>query len=174
METAKTGATTAGAATRTLLETGADIKAVAAAKITALNEINSYAAVGAAAAGASVAAIPIYGWAMAGPTAAATYGELAAYAAALSFDQGAWNLPRDMHGVTVHQGETILPRPFAEDYRANVSGAGGGQGGGGGGGDTTNHFHGPLVHAETNATAEQIVGHLTKAIRNAHPAFRGR
>jgi hypothetical protein len=170
-ETAKTGATAAGAGIRTTTQAAADTEAMAVAKLTALSEINASAAVGAAAAGASVAAIPFYGWAMAAPTAAATYGELAAYAGTLAFDQGAWNLPHDMHGVTVHKGETIMPRPFAEDYRANVSGAGG-QSGGQGGGDTygpthiENNFHG--VHP----TTDSIMAHFAKAVRNGHPALR--
>lgn len=169
-ETSKTGATTAGATTRTTEQATADATAMAAQKVTALSEINASAAVGAAAAGASVAAIPVYGWAMAGPTAAATYGELAAYASALSFDRGAWNIPSDMHGVTVHQGETILPRPFAEEFRANGGGLGGGHGGGDTYGDTNinNHFH------EVHPSTDQIMAHFSKAVRNGHPALRGR
>jgi hypothetical protein len=172
-ETAKTGATAAGAGIRTTTQAAADVETTTAAKAAALSEINASAAVGAAAAGASVAAIPIYGWAAAAPTAAATYGELAAYASALTFDQGAWNIPGDLHGVTVHQGETILPRPFAEEFRANGGALGGGQSGtrqGGGNtyGDVNNHFH------QVEASPEAIIGHITKAIRNGHPAFRGR
>lgn len=40
-----------------------------------------------------------------------------------AFAQGAWDIPSDMPAV-VHQGETILPRPFAEDFREAMAGGG--------------------------------------------------
>lgn len=40
-----------------------------------------------------------------------------------AFAQGAWNLPYDTPAY-VHAGETILPRPFAEDFREAMSGGG--------------------------------------------------
>lgn len=49
---------------------------------------------------------------------------LKAYVGTLEFEQGAYNIPRDLHGVTVHAGETILPKPFAEDFRAVMQGQG--------------------------------------------------
>jgi hypothetical protein len=74
--------------------------------------------------------------------------------------------------ATLHPGESVVPRDFASGMRA--SGVLGGEGAGGSGdtyGDT--HIHGPLVHAETNASPEAIFGHISRALRNAHPIFRG-
>lgn len=41
-----------------------------------------------------------------------------------AFAQGAWEIPNDTPAI-VHAGETILPKPFAEDFRAAMSGGGG-------------------------------------------------
>lgn len=41
-----------------------------------------------------------------------------------SFDTGSWYVPTDMF-AKVHQGETIMPKTFAEDFRSAVSGGGG-------------------------------------------------
>jgi hypothetical protein len=116
-ESSKTGATTAGVVQRTTDQAAGDAAAIASAKITALNLITDYAATGAAAAGASVAAIPIYGWAEAGPTATATYADLLAYAAALSFDKGTMEVARDQV-ANIHKGEIIIPPRESGDLRA--------------------------------------------------------
>ncbi len=88
---------------------------------------------GAAAAFADMAQLGPEGLAAAPGVAAATYATILGYASGLGaamFDQGAWELPGDMHGVTVHRGETIMPASFAQGWRDAVSG-GGGLGGGG-------------------------------------------
>lgn len=41
-----------------------------------------------------------------------------------SFDVGAMNVPRDMI-AQIHQGETILPKPFAEEFRQSLQNGGG-------------------------------------------------
>lgn len=90
----------------------------------AKSNILAHAAEAASGAMASAAAIPYIGWILAPIEGAAIY------AAALAFpsmDVGAWSLPRDMV-VQAHEGETIMPKTFAEGFREN---AGGGMGGGG-------------------------------------------
>ena len=100
---------------------------------TAESQIGANAAAAGSAAFASTAAIPIVGPELAPEAAQAAYAGAMAFAPMASFAVGAWDLPRDMI-AQVHQGETILPKTFAEDFRAN----GGGLGGGGG---HTIHYH---------------------------------
>lgn len=55
------------------------------------------------------------------------------------FARGAWDIPYTMPAV-VHQGETIIPRPFAEDFREAMAG---------GGAEEINvnlHLDGDLIH----------------------------
>ncbi|MFZ6686583.1 hypothetical protein ACO0K0_02410 [Undibacterium sp. SXout11W] len=89
----------------------------------AVTQVEASSAVAGAEATASAAAIPGSGWMIAAGAG------LAAYAAAKSFMPsfavGAWDLPHDMI-AQVHQGETILPRTFAEDFRNNAGSMGGG------------------------------------------------
>jgi hypothetical protein len=169
-ETMKTAAVTAGAEARVAATTEAAVSGKAAQSALNVAAVQGDAAKAAAGAYASVSSIPVVGWILAPVAAGVAYAAVSAYESLASFDVGAWNVPHDMN-ARIHAGETVMPKTFAEGFREN--GGQGGQGGGGGG-DTTNHFHGPLVHAETNATPEAILGHITKAIRNGHPAFRGR
>jgi hypothetical protein len=126
-----TAATTAGTGTRTTIQAGADAAALSAQGATNVAEGMSYAAVGASAAGASVAAIPVVGWAMAPGVAATTYGELSGFASMAALAVGAWNLPRDMP-ANLHAGEMVIPQTFAEGMR---------RGGGIGGGNTTQNLN---------------------------------
>ena len=87
-----------------------------------------------AAAFKAIVGIPYVGPVLAVAAAAAAVMEVKKFA---SFDVGAWNIPHDMPAM-VHQGEAILPRPFADDFRSAMSGRGSM-----GGGDTY-HLH---VHA---------------------------
>jgi len=72
----------------------------------------SNAAVAATAAMGSVAAIPIYGWALAPEVGAATYAEALSYAA-LASAAGGYEVPHDMI-AEVHKDEKILPARFNE------------------------------------------------------------
>jgi hypothetical protein len=86
---------------------------------TAKSEISAYAATGGAAAGASVAAIPYYGWAAAIPTAYSVYGGLMAFQglAAIGSAEGGWeNIPEDQLAM-VHRREMVLPADLAQKIR---------------------------------------------------------
>ena len=41
-----------------------------------------------------------------------------------SFAVGVWDVPEDMN-ANIHKGETILPKPFADEFRENVASGGG-------------------------------------------------
>ncbi len=81
-----------------------------------------------------------------GPLAAIPAGAASAVvAAAASFDVGSYNVPSDML-ANIHQGEMIIPKPFADSIRG---------GGGLGGGDT--------YHVTINAVDAMSVQNLLKA-----------
>lgn len=77
---------------------------------------------------ASVAQIPYVGWILAPAAAAAAFAAVAAYQGLASLSVGAWEIPHAMPAM-LHPGETVLPRTFAQEYRANVRGEGGSGGG---------------------------------------------
>lgn len=118
-ELGMTSASTAQAGTRTAVQAAADAATQTAAMTSNVATAMSYAAVGAAAAGQSVAAIPYVGWAMAPGVSAATYAELSGFAAMASLDTGTMNVPHDMI-AHIHQGEMVVPRPFAEGIRSSM------------------------------------------------------
>lgn len=78
--------------------------------VTASEQVASNAAVAATAAMGSVAAIPIYGWAMAPEVGAATLAEALSYEA-LASAAGGYEVPHDMI-AQVHKDEKILPARF--------------------------------------------------------------
>lgn len=160
-ESAQTGATAAGAGQRTATQATADATSIAQTITTGAAIIQAYAAEAAAAAGASVAAIPYVGWAMVPETMATTYGEVLAYIGGL--EVGAWDIPGTMV-ATLHQGEAVVPRDFASGLRASGSLAGGGGGDTFGDTNITNHFHKPVV------STDAIMAHIDRAMRNGHPA----
>lgn len=53
---------------------------------------------------------------------AAKIAAIAAQEYQASYAQGAYDLPQDQTGVNVHKGEMIIPRPFAETLRSEISG----------------------------------------------------
>lgn len=88
---------------------------------------------------------PGFGAAMA--AAAAAFGAVPQYAV------GAWELPSD-HLAQVHKGEMIIPRPFAEDLRANGSMGGG------------HTFNGPVIMGDLHAIDTQSSAQFL--MRNKH------
>ncbi len=132
-EQAMTAATVMGSAERWIATEAAEAKTIALKILNATKSIIIDAAEGGAAAFKAIVGIPYVGPVLAPAAAAAAVVAIKDFA---KFDQGAWNIPHDMPAM-VHAGETILPRPFAEDFRRN-----GGNLGGGAGGDTYNlHVH---------------------------------
>ena len=107
-------------------------------KTTALSQISANAGVAGAAATASAAAIPFYGWAIA-PEAG-----IAAAAAAMSFTSflsaaGGFDIPGNINPIVqTHAREMILPAKLADQVRGMTSG---------GGGETHLHVH--AVDAES-------------------------
>lgn len=102
------------------------IKMLIFGKTAAMSEIAGHSAKAGAGGVASMAAAP---WPlnMTAPAFGAAMAAAAmAYAPAASFAVGAWELPRDMV-AQVHKGETIVPKPFAEDFRENGGSFGGNQ-----------------------------------------------
>lgn len=148
-------------AKRTITTASAAQGAVVAGTEARLNAA-SFAASGAAAAGASVAAIPVYGWAMAPEVAAATYGDLMAYQAAIPSAAGGWDVPYDTLAM-VHQDEKILPADKSKKMDQMLEG-------GGSSGDV--HLH---VHAVDSQSVERLFRdngrHIAKAIREQYRNF---
>lgn len=118
------------------VDTATVISGVAAAKAEAAGEIPSYAAIGATAAMASVAAIPFIGWAMA-PEVGAAHFETAMGYMPMASAAGGWEVPADTMAM-VHEQEMILPASISNHIRASMRAGGDAQGGGG---DTHNHYH---------------------------------
>lgn len=171
VEVAKTVGTTAQAGVRTTEQVTADEVAQAAAIEANVASAESYAAVGGVAAGASVAAIPFVGWAMAPGVAASTYGELAAMGAMASLAVGTDYVPRDMPAY-IHQGEAVLNRRDADMWRG---------GGGGGNSNAVNLHYNPVFHgataglpAQARATAEDLKNYLWNQTRNGNLRLPGR
>ena len=110
-----------------------------AAKTGNMTEATSAAAVYAVNAMASVAAIPVYGWAAAPGVGAEAYGAGLAMAGLASAAGGWERVPADQLAM-IHKNEQILPADYAEGLRNLVAnqGRGGGGSGGSGGGHTLN------------------------------------
>lgn len=123
-------------------------------------QIGTSAAEAGAAAYASTAAIPVIGPAAAPAAAAKAYGETMAFQGLASFDVGSWDLPSDQV-ARVHQGEMIIPKPFADSMREN--------GGLGGGGDTY-HIHAVDANSFVNLLKNNS-GALTSIMGNAMRNF---
>ena len=111
--------------------------------------VMSNASLAATAAMASVAAIPVTGWAMAPGVGAETYATAMGYLASAS---GGYDIPSGLNPLTqLHQEEMVLPAHIANPLRDSLSG-------GGIGGDT--HLH---VHAVDAPSVERLFrdnGHL--------------
>ena len=120
VEAAKTGATIAGETARK----AAKVAGQAAGKAIDIagneGQIASAAATAAAGAYKALAGIPVVGPVLGAAAAGVTYAAVIAYKNMASYDVGAWNIPSD-HTAMVHAGELIMPRPYADDYRAAMS-----------------------------------------------------
>ncbi len=158
-ENAKTAATAQGTMERFVLQEMAEAKTLALKILSAGKTIAIDAAEAGAGAFKAMVGIPIVGPVLAAAAAAAAIIEVKNLA---HFDVGAWSVPQDMPAV-VHAGETILPRPFAEDFRSAMAGRGS-NGPKESGGDVHVHLHGHRAGGLFTANEDDLVA----ALKNAH------
>ena len=93
-------------------------------KTAGVSEVAVNASIAATAAMASVAAIPVYGWAMAPGVGATTYAAAMAYEATAA---GGYDIPANVNPITqLHAREMVLPANLADSVR-NMAGKGGAQ-----------------------------------------------
>jgi len=118
-------------------DNASSLASIAAAKAEAAGEIPAYAATGASAAMASVAAIPFVGWAMA-PAVGAEHFAMAMGYLSVASAAGGWEVPSDQLAM-VHEKEKILPARYTAGLDAMVENAA--SGGTASGGDTHVHFN---------------------------------
>lgn len=117
-ETAKTTATTTESGTRAAEDAAVTAEAIASAKAQAAGQIPALAATGAAAAMASVAAIPVIGWAMAPGVGQAHLEQAMGYMAIASAAGGWERVPYDGAMTELHKDEMVLPASVANTVRA--------------------------------------------------------
>ena len=154
-EATKTAATTAGVAARTAAESTGSATSFVAQAAAMLKSIT-------ASAGETFAGIfgflsPVMGPAAAVPAGAGMATVLGVAKGLVSLDVGAWEIPHNMV-AQLHQGETVVPKSFAEGMRN-----GGGIGGGG------LNVHSPQFHFHGDHWEEGIKKNpsvLYKAIRD--------
>ncbi|MGC8518464.1 MAG: phage tail length tape measure family protein [Steroidobacteraceae bacterium] len=156
-EGARTSAVVTGTATRIAVVTAAHAQEKASSSLLNMATIRADAAKAAAGAYSAVVGIPYVGPVLAPIAAATAFAAVGAYEAMASFGVGAWNIPHDMPAM-VHAGETILPRPFAEEFRRNGGALGGGIGGGG---VVENHYH---IHANDAASFHDMLQRNPEAL----------
>jgi hypothetical protein len=134
-EITKTSATVTG----NTLRTASTVAAAASSKVASASAGSSTVMADAAKAFsgtyASVAQIPYVGWILAPAAATAAYAAVAAYEGLASLDVGTAYVPRDMPAM-LHQGEAVMPKPWAESMRRGELG-----GLGGSGAETHHHTH---------------------------------
>lgn len=120
-ELGMTASTTSQDTTRVISQTASDAAASTAATTANVQQALSYAAVGGSAAGASAAAIPLVGWAMAPGVSAGVYADLSSYAGLAALATGTMDVPQDMV-AQIHRGEMVVPQTFASGLRSMLSG----------------------------------------------------
>jgi hypothetical protein len=136
----------------------------ATSKTTALSSIGASAAEAGAGAFAAIAKINPPAAPAAG---AAAYLGASAYASLLPAAEGVWNLPKDMP-MQLHEGESVLPKKFAEGMRK-------GQGIGGGGANITiNAVDAKSIQRLIKDNGGAVVQALVKQHRQFNSAIRGK
>lgn len=171
-ELTMTEATTAGNAARTASNAAASTSSSSFSFAAALEEIEANAA--RVYSSVFAWAAPALGPLAVVPATAAAALVVAKEALIPSFDQGAWSLPGDMLAM-VHQGEAILPKPFADDFRSAVSGGGAGGANAGSGGDTHIHIHATDAQSfqrQLMSSGSTLARSLRQQARQFHPALR--
>src|SRR5574337_250985 len=120
METAKTGATTTGVATRTAVQEAGQAQGQAAEAANAGKSIMTSANEAAAATYANVSKIPYVGWILAPAAAAVAFGAVAAYDV-VSAEGGLGQVPKDGTKAILHKDETVLPSSIATPLRSALA-----------------------------------------------------
>lgn len=120
LETAKTGATTTGAATRATTEESAALTTKAVNTETAVASIGSKAADAAAGAYNAMADIPIVGPVLGAAAAVATFMAVMAYASIASAEGGWGEVPYDGAPAILHKKEMVLPASIAVPLRQMI------------------------------------------------------
>lgn len=156
-----TALSTTADAERMALSTAATIEGIASAKIAAMSEITAYAGIAAAAAMASVAAIPYYGWAMAPGVGAETFATAMSYLALAALETGTNYVPQTGMYM-LHEGEAVQPKRYnpAIGEAKNESSSGGA---------THLHFHGPVF--DHQSFGKYLVKTLKGQSRMLNPAM---
>ncbi len=130
----------------------------ALSKATGVSEITNNAAVAASAAASSVAAIPLYGWAMAPGVAAETFAATIGWVGALATARRGFDIPPGLNPITqLHQEEMVLPADIANPLRESLAG-------GGGAGVRDIHLH---VHANDGRSVERFFSENGRYIAQA-------
>lgn len=124
---------TATAATKATADTSAAAIGATVGGTEARLNLASFAAAGAVAAGASVAAIPVYGWAMVPGVMSSTYAEMMAMEGVIPAAAQGMVVPSDMLAM-VHKKEMVLPADLSEGVQDMVAK-------GNGAGETHIHIH---------------------------------
>jgi len=172
-ELAMTGATDAGNAARTASNTAARAGDAAGETLSTLGSITKHAASAAAAVYDDVAQIPVVGWILAPPAAAAAFVAVEAFGSSIpSLDVGAWGLSSDTM-AQLHAGEMVIPADFASGLRGALAG-------GGSGGDTVINVNFTNNGGVTDALILQHSNTIARAVakeignRNSHLWRAGR
>ena len=166
METAKSTATETGALTRKGVEVASTISGLGMQVAAGFAEIEVDASVAAAGAFAATAQIPYVGPELAPAAATAAYEAVMGWAAGMgggvALATGAWNIPTTM-GATLHQGEIVMPKPFADEYRANAAR--------GKTGDNSFSMGDVHVHVATEASPAMIAAAVAEQVRAFNPSL---
>jgi hypothetical protein len=195
MEAARTAATLSGAATRTAADTGAAEQSIALSVATAVKDIAVKAYQAAAGASAAIAAIPVFGPALAPAAAAGALAAVVALGKSVASAAGGWErVPQDQL-AQLHKDEMVLPASLAGRLRGIAelgdlarglapaalprvaAPGGGGASGSGAGGEWHAHVH---VHAiDTQSGAQFLMSNmrtiakgLAREMRNFNPAMK--
>jgi hypothetical protein len=138
-ELKNTVATLFGSTQRTAIGTAASATAMSTKAVEAGSVLSSNAVEAASGAAASVAAIPVVGWASAPGVFASILALVLGAAGSIGSAEGGYDIPSGINPMTqLHEKEMVLPAKHADVIRAMADGEGGGSGG-----DVHVHFNGP-------------------------------
>lgn len=150
-QSAQTGAVIAGNSARNAATASAAAAGKAASAASGGAQVLADAAKAFSGTYASVSQIPVVGWLLAPPAAAAAYAAVAAYEGLASLDVGTNYVPRDML-AQIHEGEAVVPKAY------NPAASGGAGAGGALGGDTHNYGGGNTINVSDTSLKRMLAG----------------